>query len=376
MGKRKRVSGEGTYKKRKDGRWEAQYMVYTPSGTKRKSVYGRTKQEVAEKLRKAIAERDDGLDFDAENLTLAEYLKQWLEGSVQGSVAKSSFERYEQLSRVHIVPAIGTVKLKKLTPAHVQSLYRTKIDEGLAERTVEYIHATLRKALGQAVKWQLVSRNVAEAATAPRPRKREMMAFDREQARRLLDAARGDRLEALYVLAMTAGLRQGELLGLKWADLDLEEGTLSVRRSLRIDKDGAHYTEGKRDRSRRSIELGAGTVGALRTHRKRQLEERVRYGGLWEDHGLVFCQKDGRPVRRWNLEREFYKLLKSATLPKITFHGLRHTCASLLILNKTSAKVVSEMLGHADVAFTLRVYSHVLPGMQRSAADGMDEMLF
>ena len=376
MGTRKRVSGEGTYKKRKDGRWEAQYTIHTLSGTKRKSVYGRTKQEVAEKLRKAIAERDDGLAFDAENLTLAEYLKRWLEGSVQGSVAKSTFERYEQLSRVHIVPALGKVKLKKLTPAHVQSLYRTKIDEGLAERTVEYIHATLRKALGQAVKWQLVSRNVAEAATAPRPRKREMMAFDREQARRLLDAARDDRLEALYVLAVTAGLRQGELLGLKWADLDLEEGTLSVRRSLRIDKDGAHYTEGKRDRSRRRIELGAGTVGALRTHRKRQVEERVRYGGLWEDHSLVFCQKDGRPVRRWNLEREFYKLLKSAGLPKMTFHGLRHTCASLMILDNTSAKVVSEMLGHADVAFTLRVYSHVLPGMQRSAADGLNEMLF
>jgi integrase len=143
-----------------------------------------------------------------------------------------------------------------------------------------------------------------------------------------------------------------------------------------MDKDGAHYTEGKRDRSRRRIELGAGTVGALRTHRKRQVEERVRYGGLWEDHSLVFCQKDGRPVRRWNLEREFYKLLKSASLPKITFHGLRHTCASLSILNKTSAKVVSEILGHADVAFTMRVYSHVLPGKQRSAADGLNEKLF
>jgi integrase len=331
---------------------------------------------VAEKLRKAIVERDGGLAFDADNLTLAEFLKRWLEDSVRGSVAKSTFERYEQLSRVHIVPAIGTVKLKKLTPAHVQGLYRTKLDEGLAERTVEYIHAPLRKALNQAVKWQLAPRNVADAATAPRPRKREMMAFDREQARRFLNEARGDRFEALYVLAVAAGLRQGELLGLKWADLDLEKGTLSVCRSLRMDKDGAHYTEGKRDRSRRRIELGTGSVGALRAHRRRQLEERVRYAGLWENHGLVFCRKDGRPVHRRNLEREFYKLLKRADLPRITFHGLRHTCASLMILNNTPAKVVSEMLGHADVAFTLKVYSHVLPGMQRSAADGMDEMLF
>jgi integrase len=203
-----------------------------------------------------------------------------------------------------------------------------------------------------------------------------MMVFDRTQARTFLDAARGDRFEALYVLAVATGMKQGELLGLKWADLDLKKGTLSVRRSLRVDKDGAHYTEGKRDHSRRRIELGAGTVAALRAHRKRQLEERVRYADLWEDNDLIFCQKDGRPIRRWNLEREFYKVLKHAGLPKITFHGLRHTCASLMLLNNTPAKVVSEMLGHADVAFTLKVYSHVLPGMQRSAADGMDEMLF
>ena len=149
MGKRKRVSGEGTYKKRKDRRWEAQYVIHTASGTKRKSVYGSTKQEVAEKLRKAIAARDGGLAFDAENLTHAEYLNRWLEGSVRGSVAKSTFERYEQLSRVHIVPAIGTVKLKKLTPAHVQSLYLAKANEGLAERTVEYIHATSAKRLAK-----------------------------------------------------------------------------------------------------------------------------------------------------------------------------------------------------------------------------------
>jgi integrase len=230
--------------------------------------------------------------------------------------------------------------------------------------------------LSQAVKWQLILRNVADAVTAPRPRKREMMVFDRTQARTFLDAARGDRFEALYVLAVATGMKQGELLGLKWADLDLKKGTLSVRRSLRVDKDGAHYTEGKRDHSRRRIELGASTAAALRTHRKRQLEERVRYADLWEDNDLIFCQKDGRPIHRWNLEREFYKVLKYAGLPKITFHGLRHTCASLMLLNNIPAKVVSEMLGHADVAFTLKVYSHVLPGMQRSAADGMDEMLF
>jgi integrase len=271
------------------------------------------------------------------------------------------------------------VELKKLTPAHVQGLYRAKLDEGLAPRTVEYIHTTLNKALGQAVRWQLIPRNVAEAVTAPRQRKKEMLTLDREQTRRLLEAARGDRLEALYILGVTAGLRQGELLGLKWSDLNLEEGTLTVKRSLRIDKEGAHFTQGKRDRSRRRIELGAATVAALRSHRARQNEERLRYAGLWEDYGLIFCNKDGRPIRARNLTRySFEPLLRRAGLEDlgITFHGLRHTCASLMLLNNVSPKVVSEMLGHADVAFTLRVYSHVLPGMQRSAADGIDEMLF
>ncbi len=379
---RGRANGEGTIKrkKRKDGRWEGQYTVTMPDGTlKRKSVYAHTKKEVAKKLRKAIADRDGGLVFEAEGLTVEEYLERWLADSVEGSVARSTFERYEQLSRLHIAPVIGKVKLSKLTPAHVQGLYKKKLGEGISVRTVEYIHATLNRALGQAVKWQLVPRNVAQAATAPRPRKKEMVAFDREQTRRFLEAARGDRLEALYVLAVTTGLRQGELLGLKWSDLNLKEGTLTVKRSLRVDKNGPRFTEGKRDRSRRRIDLGASTVAALKAHRARQNEERLKYAGLWEDHGLVFCKEDGGPIRACNMTRHsFAKILKRAGLDGVglTFHGLRHTCATLMLLNNVPAKVVSERLGHADVAFTLRVYSHVLPGMQRNAADGLDEMLF
>jgi integrase len=377
MAKSKRAHGEGTYKKRKDGRWEAQYMVHTPSGTRRKSVYARTKAEVATKLRKALAECEGGLTFDAEGITLSAYLTRWLSDSVQGSVARSTYERYEQLSRVHIAPAIGKVELRKLTPAHLQGLYRAKLDEGLALRTVEYIHTTLSKALSHAVNWQLVPRNVARATTAPRSRKPEMLTLDREQTKRLLSAAKGDRLEALYLLAVTAGLRQGELLGLRWSDIDLEAGTLSVKRSLRYGKDGPYYTEGKRDRSRRRVELGASTVAALKAHRKRQNEERLAYAGLWEDHDLVFPDENGRPIRARNLARFFQTLLKRCGLEDLglTFHGLRHTCATLMLLNDVPVKVVSERLGHADVALTLRVYSHVLPGMQKDAADGLDEML-
>ena len=171
----------------------------------------------------------------------------------------------------------------------------------------------------------------------------------------------------------------GELLGLKWSDLNLKEGPLTVKRFLRTDKSGPHFTEGKRDRSRRCVELGVSTIAMLKAHRKRQNEEHLKYAGLWDDHGLVFTREDGYPIQARHMTRNsFFKLLKRAGLNEVglTFHGLRHTCATLMLLNKVPPKVVSERLGHADVAFTLRVYSHVLPGMQRNAADGLDEMLF
>jgi integrase len=180
------------------------------------------------------------------------------------------------------------------------------------------------------------------------------------------------------VLAATAGLRQGELLGLRWTDINLETGTLTVKRSLRYEKDGPYYTEGKRDSSRRRVELGPSTVAAIKAHRKRQNEERLAYGGLWEDHDLIFPDEHGRPIRARNLNRYFQKLLQRANLEDLglTFHGLRYTCATFMLLSNVPVKVVSERLGHADVALTLCVYSHVLPGMQKNAADGLDEMLF
>jgi len=311
---------------------------------------------------------DGGLAFDAENLTVAEYLKRWLADSVRGSVTRGTFERYEQISRIHILPVIGGVELKNLTPAYLQGLYRAKRDQGIGLRTIEYTHTTLSKALKQAVKWQLVSRNVAEAVTAPRPRKREMLTLDREASKTPPFDSEGDRLEALYVLAVTAGLRQGELLGLRWADIDLEAGTLTIKRSLWYEKDGPYYTEGKRDHSRRRVELGASTMAAIKAHRKRQNQERLAYAGLWEDHDLIFPDENGHPIRARNLARRFHKLLKRAGLEDLglTFHGLRHTCATLMLLGDVPVKVVSERLGHADVALTLRVYLMYYPACKRT----------
>ena len=231
MAKKQRGNGEGSIYKRKDGYWVGQYLVYTAKGPKYRYLYAKTRAAVAEKLTKAMAERDGGFVFDANNLKLGEYLDQWLNNSVRDTVRQRTWERYEQIARVHLKPALGRVKLKNLTPTQVRGLYRSKLDAGLSPRTVQYVHTALRKALKDAVADGLLPRNATDGIKAPRPKKKEINPLSPEQTRAFLDAVFGDRLEALYVLAVHKGLRQGELLGLKWDDVDLKGGTIQVRRS-------------------------------------------------------------------------------------------------------------------------------------------------
>src|SRR5215203_3800016 len=219
---KKNGNGEGGISRRKDGLYMARYTVQTATGAKRKTLYGKTRREVDEKLTAAKADRDGGLVFDADNLRLGEYLGRWLSDSVRDTVRQTTFERYEQIVRLHIRPILGQLKLKNLTSAHVRGLYRQKLDAGLAPRTVQYVHVTLHKALEQAIVDGLIPRNVTEAVKPPQVRREEMRPLTAEQVRILFDVGVGDRLEALYVLAVTTGLRQGELLGLKWDDVDLE----------------------------------------------------------------------------------------------------------------------------------------------------------
>jgi integrase len=373
---RKRGNGEGSITRRKDGLYMARYTVETAIGAKRKTLYGKTRGEVSEKLTKAMADRDDGLVFDADNLKVGEYLERWLVDSVLDTVRPTTYERYEQIVRIHVRPAIGSVKLKNLTPVHVRGLYREKLEAGLSARTVQYIHVTLHKALKQAVQDGLIPRNATEAVKAPQVRREEMRPLSAEQVKVLLEVARGDRLEALYVLAIHTGLRQGELLGLKWEDVDLESGTLRVRRTLVTAKGGPVLTAPKTKGSRRSVKLTQGAVEALRSHLKHQLQEIDRAGSLWRENSLMFASESGEPLDRRYLTSCCYKaLLKRAELPMIRFHDLRHTCATLLLSKNVNPKIVSEMLGHASIAITLDTYSHVLPNMRDQAAAAMEDAL-
>lgn len=378
--RRQRGNGAGTVypRKNKDGKiigYRGSYFVDTADGPKRLYVSGRTKTEAEKALRKVTADRDGGLVFDAGGLTLGSYLDRWL-ANIRDTVRQRTWERYEQIARMHLKPAFGKKKLKNLTPTHVRSLYREKLDSGLASRTVQYIHVTLHKALKDAVSDGLIPRNVAEAIKAPRPKKKEINPLNPEQARAFLEAARGVRFEALYVLAVHCGLREGELLGLDWDDIDFEADTLSVRRTLSETRTG-HIFEAPKNGKGRSIKLTQGAADALRSHRKQQNEERLRVGSNWEDHGLVFPSQKGTTMNAKNLTaRSFKPILKRTGLPRsVRLHDLRHTCATVLLSRGVHPKFVQELLGHANISITLDTYSHVLPSMGNQTAAAMEEAL-
>jgi integrase len=276
---------------------------------------------------------------------------------------------------VHLLPALGQIKLKTLTAAHLRGLYRSKLNAGLAPRTVLHVHRTLSKALKQAVSDGLIPRNAAVSVKPPQPRREEIRPLNREQVRALLEAASGDRMEALYIVAVTTGLRRGELQGLKWDDLDLEAGMLQVRRTLSEPK-GGYIFEAPKSGKGRNVRLTRKATAALREHRKRQLEDRMQKAGLWQEQGLVFPSSIGTPTLGGYLNRAFKATLQRAGLPKSTrFHDLRHTCATLLLRQGVNPKFVQELLGHADISLTLNVYSHVLPDMGDAAAGAMDAAL-
>ena len=368
---KERGNGEGSIYQRGDGKWVA--AVSLPRG-RRKVIYGRTRAEAAQKLTAALKAIQDGLPVLGERQTTGQYLATWLEGA-RPSVRAGTWERYESYVRVHIAPALGAVPLSRLSAQHLQRFYADRLESGLSPASVGHLHAVLHRALGEAARFGLVARNVAGLVKRPRGAHKEMMALSPEQARAFLDAAHGERLEALYVLALSTGMRQGELLAIRWQDVDLDSATLQVKATLRRTREGLTFGEPKTARSRRQVQLTPTAVTALRAHRARQIEERLRCP-YWQDAELVFATEAGTPVERQNMMmRSFFPLLERAGLPRIRFHDLRHTAATLLLGQNVNVKVVSEMLGHSQIAITLDLYSHVTPGMQRQAVDALEAVL-
>lgn len=371
----KRGNGEGSIKQRAGGRWEARISLENGG---RKSLYGTTRAQVASKLAAALRDRDRGLPIlGDERQTVGQFLTQWL-ADVKAQLRPSSHRRYSDYVRVHLVPTLGKVSLAKLTPQHLQALYSRKLADGLSPTTVHGTHRMLHRALVDAERLGLVQRNVSEHVRPPRPNTKEMQTLTEEQAAAFLAVARQhqERFSVLYVLALQTGMRQGELLGLRWTDVDLERRTLTVRMAAQEAGHGYILAEPKTRGSRRTIGLTVGASADLRAHRVRQAAERLAIGPAWGNHDLVFPNQIGGLMNPRNLaRRSFLQVLWRAGLPvTLHFHCLRHTAATTLLSRGVNVKVVSEMLGHADISITLRIYAHVLPHMQQSAVDVMQQV--
>jgi integrase len=366
---KRRGHGEGSILFIEDKKlWKARVTLETG---KRKTRYFRSQKEAKEWILNVRGAARDGLLTGADRLTLADFLTQYMVDYAQHAVRASTFQSYSNLIRLHITPELGRIKLVQLRPDHLHALYAKKRAEGLSERTVQYIHGMLHRSLNKALKWGLVTRNIADLADAPSNKRKSMMTWDRHEVRAFLQSIRDDRWMALYFLACGTGMRQGEILGLRWQDVDLENGKLRVTQSVQTVKGrGLVFTEPKSDKSRRLIILPEFVMTALRKHKAAQDELRKLDG--WREMGLVFTTRHGTAILPRNLVRHFKARIAGAGVAEIRFHDMRHTVASLLLEQNTHPKVVQELLGHSQINLTLDTYSHVIPTLQKEAARTLD----
>ena len=373
---KRRGHGEGSVYQRKDGRFVASFIVEETG--KRKYLYGDTRKEVLDKLQKALYEQKQGILASGPQQTLKTYLEYWLEDVHRLKIREGSYVMYRIILDKHLIPALGHTQLQKLTVRQVQSLYAKKLQEGLSPGRVRDIHAVLRKSLEHAVRTNLVARNVCDLAELPAEKQHLVRALTPEQARKLLQAVRDHHLEALLTLALTTGMRRGELLGLRWQDIDFQQGSLHISRAVSyITSHGFKFVEGepKTPMSRRKIMLPNFVTEILKRHQISQREMRHRAGPTWTENQLVFCNPSGGYIAPPTLRKHFGQVLKEAGLPHMRFHDLRHSAATLLLSMGVNPKVVQEILGHSTISMTLDVYSHTLPSMQTEAMSKMNDLL-
>ncbi len=341
------------------------------------SLLSRTRSAVRDRLRGPASPNQAGLPADGAELTVGAFLEGWLTEVARLTVRPRTYVSYRYVVGFHLTPGLGDLPLASLSPADVQTFLNAKSASGLSPRTVGYLRGVLRGALGHAERTDLVSRNVARLARPPRIPRRRVSPLSVEQVRTFVTAIGGDRLEALYLVALGVGLRQGEILGLRWSDVDLDGGTLTVRHALARIEGRLVLVEPKSATSRRVVPLPAFVRDALVAHRDRQAQEPLPLRPAPPDAfaDLVFVTTHGTPLDGITITRRFQHILAAARLPHQRFHDLRHACASLLLAQGVPARVVMETLGHSEISLTLNTYSHVMPSVGREAAERMDQLL-
>ncbi|MGH2382980.1 MAG: tyrosine-type recombinase/integrase [Candidatus Limnocylindria bacterium] len=360
----KRLPGEGTLRERPNGTWEARYRA---ADGRQRSIYAKTRGEAAARLKAALRQRDAGLRPVDERLTLGDFLDDWLAHQVEPSRRPRTAESYRDVVRLYIKPELGRMPLARLEPEHVQAmLARLQGRRGaLSATSRRYVYTVLRIALGHALRLGRVHRNVCTLIDPPSRSQRELRPLSRPELARFLTGIRGDRLEALYVTAIGTGLRQGELLALRWSDVNLERGELVVRHTLQ--RGARVLAQPKTERARRTLRLASAVRGALLAHRERQ--------AIVALSGLVFTTTAGGPIDGRVVARAFRRHLVRLGLPHQRFHDLRHAFATLMIEAGEDLGVVSRILGHADFSTTADVYAHLTPAMLDRAAARMDDVL-
>jgi integrase len=338
---------------------------------RRRRVYGRTKTDALGKLNRLRAELAQGFVPEAQRTTLSTFLHRWLEDVVRPSLRPRTYEYYKYGCDL-VLRHLGAVQLSRIAPVHVQGMLSEMERKGLTPYQRRAAYVTLHAALRQAVRWGMLRASPCDAVNPPRVGQREMQTLTPEQARLFLEAARGDRYYALYAVLLGCGLRLGEALALSWPDVDLRNGKLTVRRALAWVRGKMYFQEPKTTAARRTVDIPPFVVEALLEHQDRMRQE----GKLVTDHLLVFADQDGGPVRPENLRRRsFLPLLRTAGLPRLRLHDLRHSYATLNLLSGAHPRVVQQALGHSDIATTLQTYSHVLPSLTREAAVRLDRLL-
>lgn len=401
---RKRANGEGTISARKDGRYEVKAYVLTTAGRlERKSAYARSYEEARKKLTEMLGNSDQGVPVASESWTVAEYLNYWLVHVVREERRPKTYQGYEGVVRLHLIPALGSKRLDKLTARDVRVfITRTReacqcckhgydaerrepqccaLKDGeccqtrLSTRMVQSIHAVLRNALENAVREETIPRNAAKLVKVPVPKYKVNRGLTTAQAREVLRVSADHRLYALYVLALCLGLRRGELLGLRWVDIDLDGEKLEVVQALQRVGGRLRFVQPKTDDSERTVPLPSFCAAALREHRKRQFTERSEAWPDWDDHDLVFPSRRGTPMEPDNLRRSWGTIRKAAGLGEIRLHDLRHTCVTLLLDLGVPPHVVRDIVGHSDIEVTMTIYAHVSLDEKRKALGKLGDAL-
>lgn len=344
----------------------------------------KTKKEAQKFLNEQLHKMDTGTYFSPTKITVEEYLERWLSDYAKVNTAPRTYEGYEYIIRQHVIPQLGQLKIDKLKPLHIQSYYSNRLTEGridgkggLSNRSVLHHHRVLHQAFDQAVKWQMLQINPVNAITPPKPQKKKMNVLSREQIQLLLQETKEKSYFSIIYMAIHTGMRRGEILGLRWSDIDYKNLTISINQTVqRLKSTGIELRNTtKTDGSRRSVAISESVIGMLKKVKVTQTKNKLHFGVLYQNHDLIFSNEDGSPIDPDGLSREFTRLVKRIDIPHIRFHDLRHTHATLLLQQGEHTKVVSERLGHSTIAITMDTYSHVMPNMQKEAAKKLDDFL-